>query len=175
MMISEEKKNRNHSSVIVKGFSVSVSSSGGAADKGQPSIIVSHLWASVPGSVTLLISIMLACLQWTGAHQLASLLAHRLCRLTAWHTKKNPAWHNNTEVDTNTPQPLKQKNTPYVNKAAQVFFSRTNIMNMNNTLEQTLPDCAILFCLPTLKMSTRRQKGKLKNKSDNKMGAHDWP
>lgn len=33
---------------------------GQAADKGQPSIAVSHLWVSVSGSITLLISTMLA-------------------------------------------------------------------------------------------------------------------
>lgn len=72
------KKKLNHSSIRVKGISVSVSGSGGASDKGQPSIIVSHLWAFVTGSVTLLIPTMLACLQWTGAHQLGSVLVRPL-------------------------------------------------------------------------------------------------
>lgn len=97
-----------------------VSGSCGAADKGQPSIIVSHLWAAVPGSVTLLISSMLACLQWTGAHQLASVLARRLCGLTAaWHTKESPARHNNTEINTNTPPSLnknKQNKTKHTTR-----------------------------------------------------------
>lgn len=53
---------------------------GQAADKGQPSIAVSHLWVSVSGSITLLISTMLAWLQQTEAHQLAWELAHSLCR-----------------------------------------------------------------------------------------------
>lgn len=125
--IGEDRKKPQNIHRSLSKDSAFVSGSCGAADKGQPSIIVSHLWAAVPGSVTLLISSMLACLQWTGAHQLASVLARHLCGLTAaQHTKESPARHNNTEINTNTPPSLnKNKNkkiTPYANKARQVFL-----------------------------------------------------
>lgn len=41
-------------------LSVFLSCCGHAADKGQPSITASHLWVPVPGSVTLLISTVVA-------------------------------------------------------------------------------------------------------------------
>lgn len=44
-------------------------------------------------------------------------------------------------------------------------------MNMNDPLAQTLAGCAILRCVQALKMSTQRQKGKLRNKSDNTVWA----
>lgn len=45
-------------------------------------------------------------------------------------------------------------------------FPSTSDMNMNNPLAQTYACCAILCCIQALKMSTQRQKGKLRNKSD---------
>lgn len=85
--------------------SVFLSCCGQAADKGQPSITLSHLWVSVPGSVTLLISTMLAQLQWAGAHLLASVLGCSLCRPSAaWHTEE--AWKTNTHPH----PPLLQQN-----------------------------------------------------------------
>lgn len=75
---------------VTNDSSVSVMCCGQAADKGQPSITVSHLWVCVPGSDTLLISTMLAWQQWTGAHQLASALAWSLCRPSAaWHKEES--------------------------------------------------------------------------------------
>lgn len=163
---------KNHSSVIVKGIGVSVICSGEAEDKGQPSITVSHSWAFVPGSVRLLIPTMLAHLHGTGAHQLGTEL-DCLCGLTAaWNTKKHPTRHINTKINANTLYPYPSKNTPYANRAVHVFtaFSGT-IMNMNNPLAQTLAGCAILCYIQSLKMSTQRQKGKLRNKSDNTVWA----
>lgn len=125
-----------------------MSCSSGAADKGQPSIIVSHLWAFVPGSATLLIPIMLACPQWTGAHQLGSVLA-RLCGPTAaWHTKKNPARHTHTQINTNTPHPHPKYPTPYMNKAAHVFTASSAPtlwiwITLWPRLKQAVPFCAV--------------------------------
>lgn len=68
------------------------------------------------------------------------------------------------------PHPKKTQNTIREQSCARFHsFSSATIMNMNNPLAQTWPSCAILFCIQALKMSTQRQKGKLRNKSDNKM------
>lgn len=168
------RRKKNHSSIIVKGISVPVICSGEAADKEQLSITVSHLWAFVPGSVSLLIPTMLAHLQWTGAHQLCTEL-DCLCGLTAaWYIKKHPARHINTKINTNTlhPHPSKKHTICKQSRARFHSFSSTIMnMNMNNPLAQTLAGCAIMCYIQTLKMSTQRQKGKLRNKSDNTVWA----
>lgn len=123
VMISERRGKKPPQNIhrSLSKDSAFVSGSCGAADKGQPSIIVSHLWAAVPGSVTLLISSMLACLQWTGAHQLPSVLARHLCGPTAArHTKESPARHNNTEINTNTPPSLNKNKTEKITHHTQI-------------------------------------------------------
>lgn len=123
--------------------------------KGQPSIIVSHLWVSVSGSVTRLIATVLACLQWTGAHQLAwvTMSEDWLLHDTQRRILAGTTLSRLTQIATHTPKQ---------SLAGFQSFSSTNIMNMNNPLALTLPACAILFSIQALKMSRQRQKGKLR-------------
>lgn len=75
----ERKKKKSHSSIIVKRISVSPRAAPVRRQtKGQPSIIVSHLWAFVPGRVPPLHRTVLDRLQWTGAHQLGPALGPAL-------------------------------------------------------------------------------------------------
>lgn len=148
--------------------------SGEAADKGQPSITVSHSWAFVPGSVRLLIPTMLDHLRGTGAHQLGTELDCLCGPTAAWNTKQHPTRRINTKINANAvyAYPSKNKTHTIRKQGCARFHSFTGtIMNMNNPLAQSLAGCAILCYIQSLKMSTQRQKGKLRNKSDNTVWA----
>lgn len=129
-----------------------------------------------PWPVTSHIPAMLACLQWTGAHQLDSALALASVIWLLYDTQSKIPLDRLTQGLTQIPPTLtqlKKKKKPICEQSHTRFhsFSSTNIMNMNNPLAQILASCTIRCCVQAFKMSTQRQKGKLRNKSNNTVWA----
>lgn len=109
---------------------------GQAADKGHPSITVSHLWVSVPGSVTLLISTMLTQPQWEGA------ISWPRCRASA---SLDPLPH-----DTNRKRPRHAEtstNTHLQAKTRKTTMLLQQNMMRSHYLSQFLSNRGGLFCI----------------------------
>lgn len=95
----------------------------------------------------------------------------------AWDTKRSPTRHANTKSPHKHPGPKRHSLSEQSRTRFHSFGS--NIMNMNNPLASTSAGCTILCSIQAFKMSTQRQKDKLRNKSNNTVWAnngfrHQW-
>lgn len=96
-----------------------------------------------------------------------------VCEPTAARdTKRNPSRHTNTKNPHKHPSPkwhsLSEQSHTHFHS-----FSSNNIMNMNNPLALTSAGYTILCSIQALKMSTQRQKDKLRSKSNATVWANN--